>query len=481
MRMKANSFLPGLRWNRGVVCAALLAAPTLRAGSHSAWSNVTTVDTRGAAVAISGRVLNADTRAPWAAVTVSLAGQTRTTSASGVYGFAAVSLAGNDPLTTSKPGFTSQTVTVSPPAGATEYVVPDILLAPAGRFAVVSIKPKYDGLFLSGASLLNEYTASVSWGGRTPSSVEFYVNGALTQTVPASGDEATAQIDMALGFFGRLRVGANTIRAVAVAASGERSEPFTQGITVIPTPATLDLFSLPFELIPGNDPAYSFKVQVPPASFPASALMSIPWFDKVGLSLAGIAELKYRLLSGEWDLRGGAKLGSPKLSWGGWKADIEFTPEAKGVASQTRGFDVDQVGLKLGLDAKYPILIVYVFDLVPGGQVLHVLDVLVLVGVDANSIQRLVVDGLFQLDADLLWSYHGLKFQEATIAPGGGLQALYAPNLLGSSLELDVTGQLNFPLRLNPPFAWQVTGEVSLGLKAALWGGWCSPTIAGFC
>jgi hypothetical protein len=204
------------------------------------------------------------------------------------------------------------------PDEALQAVLPDVLLEPEDstdpkdRPVVLGIQPKYDGLFLAGISLLNEYTATVSWGGRTPGSVEFYVNGALTHTVPTSSDQATVQVDMALGFFGSLRVGANTVRAVAVDASGERSEAFTQAVTVIPTPATLDLLSLPFEFIPGNDPAYRFKVQVPPASFPASAVIPIRWFDKIGLSLAGVAELKYRVLGGEWDFRTGLKVGSPQ-------------------------------------------------------------------------------------------------------------------------------------------------------------------------
>ncbi|MEK7675107.1 MAG: carboxypeptidase-like regulatory domain-containing protein, partial [Verrucomicrobiota bacterium] len=447
-----------------------LLAPMVEAGTHSAESNLTTVDTRGTNITVSGRVLHAVTRSRLAGAAVVLAGQTATTSGSGEYAFASVSLSSGNTLAVSKTGFATSQTTVAPPAGATRYTVPDVFLSPTGQFAVTRLQPKYDGLFLSGAAILNEYTATVSWGGRTPGAVEFYVNGSPVQTVSTTTGEATAEVNMAFGFFGSLTVGANKIQAVAVDSLGERSEPFKQAVTVIPTPSTLDLLSLPFELMPGNDPGYRFKVQVPPTSFPASAIMPIPWFDKVGLDLAGVAELKYRLLGGQWDFRGGVKAGSPKLSWGGWKADLEFTPEARGVASQTRGFDVDQVGLKFRFDAKYPILVVYVFDLVPGGQVLHVIDVLVLVGVDVNSIQRLLVNGLFRFDADLLWSYHGLRFSEATVTPGGGVQALYAPSLLGSSLELDVTGRLNFPWRLNPPMAWKVSGEVSFGLNAKLWG-----------
>ena len=147
-----------------------------------------------------------------------------------------------------------------------------------------------------------------------------------------------------------------------------------------------------------------------------------------------------------------------------------MVPKATGVATQTGGFDVDGVGLNFNFNAEQPILTVLVFDMVPGGQVLHILDTLILIGVDPNSIQRLRVDGLIKVDADLLWSYHGGAFREAQITPSGGVKALYAPNLLGSSLEVDVTGQLSFPWHLNPPTSIRVTGQISLGLKATLWG-----------
>ena len=335
---------------------------------------------------------------------------------------------------------------------------------------VTGVKAKYDGIFLSAVSLLNDYTASVKWNGFTPGNVEFYVNDALNQTVTTSTEKATATIDAGLSFIGSLTLGANKVKVIAVSADGVKSKPFVQQVTIIPPPTSLDILSLPFELIPGKSPGYKFKVQIPPTNFPASALMPIPWFDKVGLNLSGIVELKYQLLGGQWDVRAGARIGSPKLRWGGWGADIEFTPVASGVASQTRGFDVDQVGVKFRLDGKYPILVVYVFDMVPGGQIIHILDTLLFIGVDANSIQRLNVNGLFRLDADLLWSCHGNGFQQAAITPGGGLEALYAPNLLGSSVQVDVTGRLNFPIRLSPPMSWKVAGEVSLGIRAELWG-----------
>jgi hypothetical protein len=432
------------------------------------------LDLENRSVSVSGRVLEALNRTPVAGATVTLAGQSTTTSSDGRFAFSGTTFSSGNSLAVTKAGFMSHAEPLVPESGSDVWTLEDTLLqcpAPLGTPKVTKVRPKYEGLFLSGASFFNEYAANVNWNGTTPGRVEFSVNGGRPQVISTSSSEATAQIDMGLGFAPSLTLGANNIYVTAVSSGGQRSDPFPQNVTILPAPPLFDLFTLPFELLDRSaDAGFLFKLQVPPTAFQAAAIMPIRWFDKVGLDLASVTEVKYVLHSGEWTFRTGARGGSPKLSWGGWRANIECTPEARGIASQTRGWEVDEVGLKLRLDAKYPILTVYVFDVLPGGQILRVMDALVIVGVDINSIQRLKVNGLFRFDADMLWSYHGMEFKEAVLAPGGGLQALYAPRLFGSSLEVDLTGRLNFPWKLNPPMAWKVAGEVSFGLRAVVWG-----------
>ena len=112
-----------------------------------------------------------------------------------------------------------------------------MLQAAGGSLPVVTgLKPKYDGIFLSLASILNDYTASVNWNGHTPSSAEFTSTARLSQTVTATGSGATATLDMAFGFTGSLTAGANKVRVVAVSSDGARSVPFEQRVTIIPAP-----------------------------------------------------------------------------------------------------------------------------------------------------------------------------------------------------------------------------------------------------
>ena len=455
----------------GLALSFLVATPAW-AASQSADSNVTTVDTRNNLLTVAGHVLDAASRSPLSGAAVTLAGQSTSSSASGQFSFGSVSLSSGYTLAVSKSGYATYTGTVPAPAGATAVTLPDIVLhvAPVGgRPVVTSVRPKYDGIFLSGAAIFNDYTATVDWAGHPPGSVEFRVNGTLRDTVATTTTEATATINMGLGFYGSLTLGANKVTTIAVSGDGVSSDPFEQAVGVIQPPDFLiqATLLLPLQLIPGNAPGYLFEVQIPPDAFPASALLPIPYLDKIGLGLAGFAELKYDILSGQWALRRGVKLDSPKWSWGGWRADLYAAYTSEGVASQTRGFGEDYAGITLRLDARHPILVVYVLDVVPGAQVLHVLDVLTLVGVDINSIQRFTVNGLLRLQGDFLWNLRERRYQQTEFLIRPGLEALYAPNLLVASLEISLSGHVGIPLTLSESFrVGPLTGLALFGLEA---------------
>ena len=207
-----------------ILCAVLilgLTSPMLAgAATSTGVSPSFTVDLQVSPVAVSGRVLNATSRAPLNGATVTLAGQNTGSSASGAFAFASVSLNSGNTITVGKSGFATYTGTVPVPAGSTSVTLPDILLQPmttenANKPIVTGIRPRYDGLFLSAASLVNEYTALVDWAGRTPKQVEFYVNGVLRNTVMTSSAEALWTVDMAQWFTGSFSAGANELSAVA--------------------------------------------------------------------------------------------------------------------------------------------------------------------------------------------------------------------------------------------------------------------------
>jgi hypothetical protein len=416
-----------------------------------------------------GRVLDASTRQPLSGVSLTVAGQDTTTPGSGEFSFTDLCLTSGSPLTASKSGFQTKQLPLSPPQGAVEYVVPDIYLATNGSFTVVSIKPKYDGLFLSGASIPNEYTATVSWGNRTPGGVEFSVNNGPVQTVATTTDVATAQINMAFGFFGSLTLGANKVRAVAVDSLGERSASFEQAVTILPAPAFLlsGQALLPFGWVGGSLPELQFKLSWPPDQYASGDLINIPYFDSVSCSFGVETEFTYKVLSGEWDFKFGGT--SPEWKWGNWKPHVAVGVTGSGLASATQGVVVQDVGATFTLDAEAPILTVYILDLLPGGEALHVLDVLRVVGVDINSIQRLGINGIAKIQASPKWNYETWKYKDTTIGETLGARAYYQPNILGSSLEMSVILNGNWAIRFGDSFAWQLQGQAAFRLRANVW------------
>ena len=475
---------PALRGNYLGFRAVL--PPGQPGNTHSAPSGATAVDTRDNTLAVYGRVLSAATGAALPGATVTLAGQSTTTSTSGSYTFTGVSLAAGNTLAVSKAGYASQQKTITPPSGATTHTVPDVNLAPAGQMRVTSVTPKYDALFLSGASLLNEYTAAVAWGGHTPSAVEFYVNGALTRTVATSSDEATASIDMGTGFVGSLSLGANKIRAVAVDGQGGRSEPFEQAVAVIPAPAflTAGIASLaPFQFLPGNDPALSFEISFPDKDIPASALKQIPLIGKYGWNFAVGGGFEYALNSGEWQLHAGIQ---PYGRWAGRRGErphssilrpkffagnkeIEFSAEgrAEGTATQTSGIVVGRVGVGVSVDYSQEILAFYLSDYVPGARWARALDWFENMGVDPNSIQRVTVYG--ELGADLQLSAklaeNRIKYEDTTLTLSLGARVAYEPDLVVAKGSVYAGGKIEGEFKIHPSLDFnKVTGALYGGM-----------------
>jgi hypothetical protein len=438
----------------------------------------------GGGLQIVGRVLAADTRQPLGGARVTLSGRETTTSAAGRFGFENLLLSGDHTLTVSKSGYATYSGTVSVPPGAVTVTAEDVLLPPAAgnEPVVTSIRPKYDGLFLSGASILNQYTATVDWNGKTPSAVEFYVNDQRAQTVNTSGNEATADINMGLGFSGSLTVGANKVSAVAVSADGTRSARFDQPVTILPMPLFLvdQAMLLPFEFISGNQPAISWEF-----NFPRSGLFrdvqKIPFIGSLGPDFNFDVAFDYQILTGEWGLFAGkawdkrlhyrsgvrpkSKPLSPKFYFGNADFNWAFGGKAEGTASQTRGIVLERVGVQLSAGVRLEILSFYFTDYVPGGQLVRLLDQLRHLGIDVNSIQRVRVDGLFDAELSAMLRFPSLAFDNATLNLKPGVEAIYEPNLGVAHGRIAVGGNLGLDLQLAPQFGIEeITGSIYMAL-----------------
>ena len=469
-----------------------LTSPMLASAATSTGVSPTfAVDLRVDGIAVSGRVLNATNRAPISGATVTLAGQNTSSSGAGLFSFASVSLSSGNTLAVSKSGFATNTGTVPAPAGATAVTVPDILLSAStggSKPVVTGLQAQHEGLFLGGIALLNDFTATVDWQGRTPAKVHFYVNGTLTATKLIAGSEAVATLDMGLGFSPNFSAGANKLKVVAEDAVGVISSPYEITVRVIPLPTLLT--GLPASILGAKEATYSFNITYPSDQYPVKALQTIPFLGDFGWDLQFIGGYEYALDSGEWTLYAGTQpakskgrvgerphslLTHPKFYVG--NRDIEFGVklQAEGTATQTGGIVVNEAGVVVSVDVKQELLTFYLTDYVPGAQWLRVLDRLKWLGVDVNSVQRVRVYGLFAGEFQLMLQFQPAPthFNGADINLELGLEAAYEPDLKVAKMRTYVGGKVKGEFQIpypSPAFKLKrITGKVYGGVSIESW------------
>lgn len=450
-----------------------------------------TIDLRGlqGGLTVAGKVRNAATGQGLSGVSVSLAGQNTTTAGDGSYSFSNVILANGSTITASKSGYATHSSTIPAPAGGIQSVPKDISLSSASgnKPVVTGVRAKHDGLFLSGASLANEYTASIDWRGQTPSKVHFYWgrNSPQHTAVNTASDQATAAINMALGFQGSFTLGDNKLTVQAEDSTGQLSDAFIQNVAIIPMPLFLvdQGLMLPFTLIPGNHPKLSWEFNVPRSFMTASDVRQIPFIGSIGPDLNFDLAFDYDLVSGEWGIfagrtwderavgRRGRRPNAPKFFLGNVDVDFAFGGKAKGVASQTRGVVLERIGVEMDAGVRLEILAVYFSDYVPGGQIIRILDLLKGVGIDINSIQKVTVYGTLNASLDAMFKFPTLEFDTANATLKPGIEAIYEPNLGVVQGEIGVGGAVAVKTEIAPTFGIdEITGEVYMKIKFVVFG-----------
>jgi hypothetical protein len=89
---------------------------------------------------------------------------------------------------------------------------------------LLSLSATYQGVFAEGVDVINTFTATVDWAGKTPSKVVYQLNGA-NRDVPTSGSSAQTTYNMGDDLGYALTGVRNDLRAWAVAADGTASQP----------------------------------------------------------------------------------------------------------------------------------------------------------------------------------------------------------------------------------------------------------------
>lgn len=255
-------------------------------------------------IAVNGRVLNSQTRDALSGATVTLAGQTTSTGADGKFSFPSIALASGSTLTVSKSGFATFTGTAPVKAGTAVATVSDVLLQAASLGSqpiVTKVEPRLKGIFLSGASLNNEFTASVNWNGVTPGSVLFLANGTLVAQVNGAGPEYTATLDMGgSAFQPGFNLAGNVIAVQAVGSGGQTSFTYNVYVSILPIPDPIKAITgdgFPFTTYFEGHVSLDFDLPKPTLN----TVLNLPVLGKFGVEVAANGSFDYTVTDGEWE------------------------------------------------------------------------------------------------------------------------------------------------------------------------------------
>jgi parallel beta-helix repeat protein len=91
-------------------------------------------------------------------------------------------------------------------------------------FRITSLVPTYTGVFPEGVEIINTFTATVDWGGKTPLKVIFRLNGTLSEVV-TSGNIVQKTYNMGQDLQYSYSGAKNELLVYAVAADGQVSQP----------------------------------------------------------------------------------------------------------------------------------------------------------------------------------------------------------------------------------------------------------------
>ncbi len=428
---------------------------------------------------VKGRVLKEEDGAPLSGVAVSLAGKNVPTGSDGAFAFTnAAIVAGNELAVTNAPGYAKHVEKLAPAPGATEIVVPDILLKPAG-YKVTELRG-CDGMFMGGVPYINTFTALVDWDGNEPGSVEFTANGTVLQTVTTTGTQASLVASMATAFPPDPPGGTNFIQAVAISKGGARSAPLSKPILIISIPTFLgaavkkgestgwalqnDGKVIEFELAFPEEPSTKINtltmrllkrigVEMKVSGGFSYAIPSGAWSASVGLSKDRKTERETQVSAFNW-LQKSAYFPKFKVADTTW--DFKVSGQASGTVMNTNGaaITLESIGVGLGLKYEKFLTSFYMTDFVPVGQWIRLLDLAQGFGVDINSLQRMdsffVVDSSSSFKANMKDS--PLKYEPGTFDLGVGARIQYEPNLYLAKLKVQGGGMVTPSFKYYPEF-----------------------------
>ncbi|MFA7052574.1 MAG: SUMF1/EgtB/PvdO family nonheme iron enzyme [Kiritimatiellia bacterium] len=436
---------------------------------------------------VRGRVLKAADNTPLPGISVSLEGSNVVTSADGAFAFENIPFAfgAGELAVTNTPGYARHLEMLAPEPGATEIVVPDILLKPSG-YKVTELRGG-DGIFLKGVPVKQKFTALVDWDGNEAGGVEFSANGTVLQTVATSAAQAELVVDMDAAFQTEPPGGSNTLQAVAVAKSGQRSAPFAREIAFVQMPQILGA-----PLQRGESSGWKsegmiveFELSVPEDADEQAESVDMRFLGSLGMHMKLSGGFSYNILSGEWNASVGASREKknetetrvPAINWLNKSAyfpsfkvannswDFKVTGNMGGTLMKDQeAITFDSMGIGLGLKFEKFLTSFYLTDFIPVAQWIRMLDWARGTGFDVNSLQRADVFGVIDVSTSVKANLNDipLHLEAGTLDTGFGVRFLYEPNLYLAKAKVQGGGMLTPSFQLAPKFKFmQVNGKVA--------------------
>ncbi len=395
-------------------------------------------------VTLGGLTLDAQSGQPLTNATVSIGGQSVTTSSNGSYLLNNVSLSSGNTLTITSSGQPTHMETVAVAPGTRQVVVQDVRLpgpTVAGKPVVTGLRTARQGPFITGLGIKNTYVATVNWNGGTPSAVEFYANTTLAKYLAASGTSYSVPISLDQFYGPSFRFRGNQLTVIARSAGGVESEPVSVNVPVIPLMGLLEHIVSYTDLGHFEEPKIQVGADFPQP--PIAALVDLPFLGKFGAEFAFSASVGYDLADGEWEFRLGAgetdeqHEGIPyfksvppkksKLFLGEVEVEFKLEAGAHGKATPGGGFAPTELFGHAEIDARFQLGRIGMLDFLgPGastviGRVPGLNSI-----VQGTSIGLWAIPGL---EGDLVYQLGprgGLKSMEVTGAVG--IEAAYEPN-----------------------------------------------------
>jgi hypothetical protein len=469
--------------------------PGLSAGNYTIQYSIVTAQGRtGSATGqlfvestfnLSGKVRDAKTSAALAAVQITIAGQSTQTNSQGQYSFTAVDTSQALTLTATKTGYATYTTTLSPPSSGVS-IVHDFDMYPVGepgKPVITGATGKYNGIFLAGMSINNDYTATVEWNG-TPGIVEFYANDTLKPAVPGTTTGATATFDMGSDFTAAFSYTVNKVKVIARNAEGAVSAAFEKPVVVIPLPpATIQL--TPWFSVQSTDNEVHLAVDVNFPQPPIKHVIELPVIGKFGAEFAANASFDYTVTDGDWEaalgfgaegkkgkrgrrptIPGLTRYPKMKLYIGNKEIFGKIQGGARGTASVTHGITFDEIFGRGEIGAKLELGRVGLPDLLAPGlsTTLGVIPGLAQM-IDNFSVKIYVAPELQgEIILDPKWD-----FKRVELAGDVALEAAYEPDLGICEMRLYVGGKPGVTFQIPGPLIKELRFRAYAGAEFRWW------------